>query len=98
MSVHDRAVPPLHSHEGIEKCGSWFLGMLGEELRKARGRAGLTQEELSFRAGLDRTCIPMLQHDKKSPTLEVLFRLCDALGVPASRMIARVERERKAKK
>ena len=72
--------------------------MLGEQLRKARQKAGLTQEELSFRAGLDRTYISMLEHDKKSPTLDVIFRLCDALGVPASRLIARVERERKAQK
>jgi hypothetical protein len=31
--------------------------MLGEELRKSRKKAGLTQEELSFRANLDRTYI-----------------------------------------
>jgi len=59
--------------------------MLGDELRKARQKAGLSQEELSFRAKIDRTYITMLEHDKKSPTLDVLFRLCDALGVPASR-------------
>jgi transcriptional regulator with XRE-family HTH domain len=69
--------------------------MLGDELRKARQKAGLTQEELSFRAKIDRTYISMLEHDKKSPTLDVLFRLCDALGMPASRIIARVERRRK---
>ena len=66
--------------------------MLGDELRKARQKAGLTQEELSFRANVDRTYISMLEHDKKSPTLDLLFRLCDAVGVPASRIIARVEK------
>jgi transcriptional regulator with XRE-family HTH domain len=68
--------------------------MLGDELRKARKKAGLTQEELSFRAEVDRTYISMLEHDKKSPTLDVLFRLCDAMGVPASKIIARVEKRR----
>ena len=43
---------------------------------------------------MDRTYISQLEHDKKSPTLEVLFRLGDALGVPAYRLIARVERQR----
>src|SRR2546421_12854480 len=68
--------------------------MLGDELRKARQAAGRTQEELSFEAGLHRTYISQLEHDKKSPTLDVLFRICDALGTPASRRIARVEKKR----
>jgi transcriptional regulator with XRE-family HTH domain len=68
--------------------------MLGPELRKARLSARLTQEALSFKAGIDRTYISQLEHDKKSPTLEVLFRLCDALGVRLSRLIARVEKKR----
>jgi transcriptional regulator with XRE-family HTH domain len=70
--------------------------MLGEQLRKARLKAGLTQEALSFRAEIDRTYISQLEHDKKSPTVDVLFRLCDALGVKASRLLARVEKRRDA--
>lgn len=66
--------------------------MLGEELRKARERAGMTQEALSFQAGLHRTYISQLERDKKSPTVDVLFRLCDALGVRPSGIIAAVER------
>jgi len=68
--------------------------MLGDELRKARQKAGLTQEELSFRAKLDRTYISMLEHDKKSPTVDALFRLCDAMGAVPSRLLARVEKGR----
>lgn len=69
--------------------------MFGEELRKARERAGMTQEELSFEAGLHRTYISQLEGDKKSPTLDVVFRLCDALGTRPSLLLARVERKRK---
>jgi transcriptional regulator with XRE-family HTH domain len=65
--------------------------MLGEELRKARELAGLTQEELSFRAGLSRPYISQLERDLKSPTLETLFLICDALGLSASEIVARVE-------
>ena len=65
--------------------------MLGEVLRRARKKAKLTQEELSFRAGLHRTYVSMLERDIKSPTLDVLFRLGDALGVRASKLVARVE-------
>jgi len=69
--------------------------MLGEELRKARLAAGLTQERLGFEAELDRTYISQLERDLKSPTLDVLFRLCDAMGLAASELIARVEERRK---
>ncbi len=69
--------------------------MLGDELRKARERAGLTQEDLAFKARIHRTYVSLLERDRKSPTLAVLFRISDALGVSASRLIARVERRRK---
>ena len=69
--------------------------MLGEELRKARKKAGLTQEKLAFEAGVDRTYISQLEHDKKSPTLEVLMRICAALSIKTSVLIARVERGQK---
>ncbi|MBW3597630.1 MAG: helix-turn-helix domain-containing protein [Planctomycetes bacterium] len=68
--------------------------MLGEELRKARRDAKLSQEQLSFEAEVDRTYISELENNKKSPTLDVLFRLCDAMGIRASELIARVERSR----
>ena len=68
--------------------------MIGSELRKARRAAGMTQEQLAFAAGVDRTYISMLENDKKSPTLDLLWRLCDALEVSASKLIARVEKSR----
>ncbi len=71
--------------------------MLGEELRKARMAAKLTQEQLSFAAEIDRSYISLLEHDKKSPTVDMLFRLCDTLGVSASSLLARVEAARKTK-
>jgi transcriptional regulator with XRE-family HTH domain len=68
--------------------------MFGEELRRARNEAGLTQEKLAFEADLDRTFISRLEHDRTSPTLETIFRLSDALGIAASTLVARVERSR----
>ena len=68
--------------------------MLGEVLRNAREVAGLTQEKLAFEAELDRTYISQLERDLKSPTLETLFRICDALDVNASDLIAAVESKR----
>ena len=69
--------------------------MLGDELKKARDDAKMTQEQLSYAAEIDRTYVSMLDNNKKSPTVEVLFRICKALGVSASEVIARVERSAK---
>ena len=63
-----------------------------EELKKARGKAGLSQEELASRAGVHRTYISLLERNKKSPTLDTLIKICKALEISASKIIARVER------
>ena len=68
--------------------------MLGKELKKARESAELTQEQLAFAAQVDRSYISQLERDLKSPTLDMLFRLCEALGVSASELVARVERSK----
>ena len=58
----------------------------------------MTQEELSFRADVDRSYISQLENDRKSPTVEMLLRLCDAMSVSASGLIARVEKQRQRRK
>ncbi|MCX6566905.1 MAG: helix-turn-helix transcriptional regulator [Candidatus Aminicenantes bacterium] len=68
--------------------------MIGEELRKARLKAGLSQESLADKSGLHRTYISLLERDKKSPTLETLFHICEALGVSAAWLIKKVEVDR----
>jgi len=66
--------------------------MVGTVLQKMRLKVGMTQEQLASKAKVDRTYISMLEHDKKSPTLDMLFRLCQAMGVKASMVVARVEK------
>jgi transcriptional regulator with XRE-family HTH domain len=69
--------------------------MMGDELRKARERLGLTQEQLSFRAGLSRPYVSQLERNLKSPTVGTLFRICDALEISAVDVIKRVDAARK---
>jgi transcriptional regulator with XRE-family HTH domain len=68
--------------------------VFGTELKKLREKAALSQEQLAAKAGVHRTYVSLLERNKKSPTLDVLFRLCRALSVPASKVIARVEARR----
>lgn len=66
--------------------------LIGEELREARLKAGLTQEALAFAAEVDRTYISYVENDRKSPTLEMLATLCSATGVRVSDLIRRAEK------
>ena len=68
--------------------------MLGEELRKARLKAGLAQEELAFRAGVSRQCVSLLELNEKSPTVDLLIRVCKAMGASAGKIVARMEKAR----
>lgn len=65
--------------------------MLGDELRKERLKAKLTQEELAARAKVSRNYVSLLELNEKSPTVQMLFRLCRVLSVRPSALIARVE-------
>ncbi|TET34943.1 MAG: XRE family transcriptional regulator [Planctomycetota bacterium] len=69
--------------------------MVGKELVKERKRAGLTQEKLAHKAGVHRTYISLLERDVKSPTLDVFLRICAALRVSPSRIIARLEKKKR---
>ena len=63
----------------------------GERVRELRQARGLSQEELAFKAGVHRTYISLLERNIKSPTLDVLFRICKALDVKPSRLVSRLE-------
>jgi transcriptional regulator with XRE-family HTH domain len=67
--------------------------VLGEEIRKARIAAGLTQEELAFRSKLSRNYISLLELDEKSPTFDTLTRICGAIGLRVSVLVTRAERK-----
>jgi transcriptional regulator with XRE-family HTH domain len=53
----------------------------GDNLRRARARAGLTQAQLSSVAPLDRAAISRLECGERAPDMPTLLRICRALGV-----------------
>jgi transcriptional regulator with XRE-family HTH domain len=54
----------------------------GHNLRRVRRREGLSQEELSVRAGLHRTEVGKLENAQRVPRVDTLIRLADSAGVP----------------
>jgi len=51
--------------------------MVGDVLKKVRNELGITQAKLAFDAGIDRTYVSELETNKRSPTVDMLFRICD---------------------
>lgn len=69
--------------------------VLGELLKKARVKAGLSQDDLAARAGYTQTTVSLIERGKRSPSVMTLFDLCGALEISPSKLIAAVERRRK---
>ena len=67
----------------------------GSILRRLRIEKGLSQEALAERAGMaSHAHLSQLESGHKQPTVEMLFRLADALEVPASVIILEMEKGR----
>lgn len=54
----------------------------GENLMILRRRAGLSQEEMGFRANLHRTEIGQLERGTRLPRIDTLVKLAGSLSVP----------------
>ncbi|CAN7750994.1 helix-turn-helix domain-containing protein [Duganella sp. LjRoot269] len=64
----------------------------GEVLRRHRKKKNKFQAEVAFMAGLDRTYISLLELGKRSPTLDTIIALCDALDTKPSDLILAMEK------
>lgn len=65
--------------------------VFGKVLRKLRLAAGLTQEELGFKAGLQRKYISLLELGEQQPTLTSIFKLSSALNIKPGRILDLME-------
>ena len=61
--------------------------MLGRRVNAFRVAQNLSQEELAGQAGLDRTYVSAIERGKANPTLIVLLRLTQVLGVSLNALI-----------
>lgn len=70
----------------------------GLALREVRLAAGLSQEELSFRAEVHTNYVSLLERGKQSPTLGVIVRLASALSVSPESLVAKMSKRLAATK
>ena len=56
--------------------------ILGKNIRLARAAKGLSQEDLADLTGLDRTYISGVERGVRNPSIKVLQRIAEGLGIP----------------
>lgn len=58
-----------------------------ENLVRLRQAAGMSQEELAFRASIHRTQISLMESGNRQPRLDTLVKLAGALEVPIETLL-----------
>ena len=60
---------------------------IGDHIRTARLTAGLTQEQVALRIGMDRATYNRIEKGHAAALLDSLIRIADAIGVPLSDLV-----------
>lgn len=65
---------------------------IGEALAALREQHGLSLDELSRRAGVSKSMLSQIERAQANPTVAVVWRLANALGVPLAELLEAVPR------
>lgn len=60
---------------------------IAAQIREARLRANLSQQDIVTRTGIDRSAYQDIEHGRASPRVDTLLRIADAIGVPAAELV-----------
>ncbi len=86
------ARPLAASPEAAETAPSADLApVVGRNLRKLRGKRGLSLEKLAQASGVSRAMLGQMELGQSAPTINVLWKTATALGVPFSALIGAEE-------
>ena len=66
--------------------------LIGSVLRKLRTEKKLSQEVLSGLAGLDRTHYSKIERGLRSPTVDTLFKIAQAMDMPPHKLMLAIEK------
>jgi transcriptional regulator with XRE-family HTH domain len=60
--------------------------VVARNLRLLRKQKGFTQEELAFRAGINRSYVGQIEREEKSPTVDIVEAISNSLGIEPGRL------------
>lgn len=63
--------------------------ILAKNLRQARQRAGVSQEDLAGAANVDRTYVSGIERGLRNPTISVIARFADVLKTDAASLLTK---------
>ena len=64
---------------------------VGQTVAYFRKQKGISQEVLSGLADIGRSHLSAIERGERKPTLETLYRICNALGIKMSTFIIKLE-------
>jgi transcriptional regulator with XRE-family HTH domain len=59
-----------------------YICNLGDKLKSLRNSKGFSQQELSFRSGIEKPYIRRIEKGRTNPTIKTLLKLSFALEIP----------------
>jgi transcriptional regulator with XRE-family HTH domain len=66
-----------------------FRGEIVRLLQEERTRRGLSKYVISKRSGVSQSMLSLVERGKRNPTLELVLRVADAIGVDLAKIIKR---------
>lgn len=60
---------------------------VGRNLKRIRKQKGWSQEQLAFESGLHRTYISGIERGARNPTVMILARIAETLGVEVAELV-----------
>lgn len=61
---------------------------IGEKIREARKKAGMSQQELADKLEIKSAGISQWEKDKRTPKLQTMLRIADAIGISITELLA----------
>lgn len=72
----------------VAAAASDLTPVVGSNLRRLRGQRGLSLEKLARLSGVSRAMLGQIELGQSAPTINVLWKIASALGVPFSGLIS----------
>jgi transcriptional regulator with XRE-family HTH domain len=66
---------------------------IGKRIQYLRNQKGISQLDLSLEAGVNRNYLSDLERGERNPTLKVLVKIAEALGVDLSTLVQGVKED-----
>lgn len=92
MVTRKRLPPAQGRPKGAKSFDPVSAAIFGEEVRRARIDAGISQEGLALAANVERSYLGRVERGQSQPTLFVILKVAVALGVSASALVLQVEK------